>query len=425
MAMVTAHLFCQPRQAGAWNLRYFYIALDALRVLWRFRFRSVLILLSAILGVAGVIVSVDFASGGRQQALLQIERMGVHVLAITPQQNRSVGGRARTGAIVQTLVDADYLGIRRQVPAILRSSAVATAEFRLKAGDLSKTSPVVGCEPNYVRIKNWVLTDGVFFDEADERRAARVAVLGYSVARDLFGEESAVGQHLTVNRTPFEIVGVLRERGQGLDAAAEDDQIYVPLRTAMHRLMNVEYFTGLLLEIDRPDRMDEAADSVAQILRQRHHRLANLPDDFQVQNQKTLLETQGASAERLGFYVRWIGLSGLAVSGLGILAVCWIAVKGRTVEIGTRRALGANATDVFLQILLEAAVVSCIGCLLGLAIGWQGSLWIARRVGLPFVFDVPNAWLTLGIAAAMNCGFALLPAARASKVSPIRALKYE
>ena len=403
MAMVTAHLFCQPR----------HIALDALRVLWRFRFRSVLILLSAILGVAGVIVSVDFASGGRQQALLQIERMGVHVLAITPQQNRSVGGRARTGAIVQTLVDADYLGIRRQVPAILRSSAVATA------------SPVVGCEPNYVRIKNWVLTDGVLFDEADERRAARVAVLGYSVARDLFGEESAVGQHLTVNRTPFEIVGVLRERGQGLDAAAEDDQIYVPLRTAMHRLMNVEYFTGLLLEIDRPDRMDEAADSVAQILRQRHHRLANLPDDFQVQNQKTLLETQGASAERLGFYVRWIGLSGLAVSGLGILAVCWIAVKGRTVEIGTRRALGANATDVFLQILLEAAVVSCIGCLLGLAIGWRGSLWIARRVGLPFVFDVPNAWLTLGIAAAMNCGFALLPAARASKVSPIRALKYE
>jgi putative ABC transport system permease protein len=407
------------------DLRYFYISLDALRVLWRFRFRSALILLSAILGVAGVIVSVDFASGGRQQALNQIERMGVNVLAITPQQNRSVGGRTRTGAIVQTLVDADYAGIRRQVPAILRSSAVATAEFRLKAGDLSKTAPVVGCEPNYVRIKNWALAEGAFFDEGDERRAARVAVLGYAVARDLFGDESAVGQHLIVNRTPFEVVGVLSERGQGLDAAAEDDQIYVPLRTAMHRLMNVEYYTGLLLEIDRPDRMDEAADSVTEILRQRHRRLANLPYDFQVQNQKALLETQSASSGRLGFYVRWIGLSGLAVSGLGILAVCWIAVKGRTVEIGTRRALGANASDVFLQILLEAAVVSCLGCALGLALGWRGSLWIAQRANLPFVFDVPNAWLTLGIAAGMNCCFALLPAARASKVSPIRALKYE
>ena len=407
------------------DLRFFYIALDSLRVLWRFRFRSVLILLSAMLGVAGVIISVDFASGGRQQALNQIERMGVNVLAITPQQDRSVGGRARTGAIVQTLVDADYTAIRRQVPSIARSSALATAGFRLKAGDLSKTAPVVGCSPDYVRIKNWTLAEGNFFDEGDERRAARVAVLGYTVARDIFGDASAVGQHLSVNRTPFEVVGVLAERGQGLDAAAEDDQIYIPLRTAMHRLMNVEYFTGLLLEIDRPDHMDDAAASVTDILRQRHHRLANLPDDFQVQNQKSLLETQLASSGRLGFYVRWIGLSGLIVSGLGILAVCWIAVKGRTVEIGTRRALGANASDVFLQILLEAAVTSSAGCALGLAIGWRGSQVIAYRASLPFVFDLSNAWLTLGVAAAMNFCFALLPAARAAKVSPIRALKYE
>jgi putative ABC transport system permease protein len=406
-------------------LRYFYISLDALRVLWRFRFRSALILASAILGVAGVIVSVDFASGGRQQALQQIERMGVNVLAITPRQNRSVGGRARTGALVQTLVDADYAGIRRQVPVVLRSSALATAEFRLKAGDLSKTVPVVGCEPNYVRIKNWTLAEGTFFDEGDERRAARVAVLGYTVARDLFGDESAIGQPLSVNRTPFEIVGVLSEQGQGLDAAAEDDQIYVPLHAAMHRLMNVAYYSGLLLEIDRPDRMDEAAQSVAEILRRRHRRLANLPDDFQVQNQKSLRETQLASSERLGFYVRWIGLSGLAVSGLGILAVCWMAVKGRTVEIGTRRALGANGSDIFLQILLEAAVLSSAGCALGLATGWRGSQWIAQRASLPFVFDWSNAWLTLGVAAAMNFCFALLPAARAAQVSPIRALKYE
>ena len=407
------------------DLRFFYIALDSLRVLWRFRFRSALILLSAMLGVAGVIVSVDFASGGRQQALNQIERMGVNVLAITPQQDRSVGGRARTGAIVQTLVDADYTAIRRQVPSIARSSALATAGFRLKAGDLSKTAPVVGCSPDYVRIKNWTFAEGNFFDEGDERRAARVAVLGYTVARDIFGDASAVGQHLSVNRTPFEVVGVLAERGQGLDAAAEDDQIYIPLRTAMHRLMNVEYYTGLLLEIDRPDHMDDAAASVTDILRQRHHRLANLPDDFQVQNQKSLLETQLASSGRLGFYVRWIGLSGLIVSGLGILTVCWIAVKGRTVEIGTRRALGANAFDIFLQILLEAAVISSAGCALGLAIGWRGSQVIAHRASLPFVFDWSNACLTLGVAAAMNLCFALLPAARAAKVSPIRALKYE
>jgi putative ABC transport system permease protein len=407
------------------NLRYLLISLDALRVLWRFRFRSALILCSGMLGVGGVIISVDFASGGRQQALDQIKRMGVNVLAITPQQDRSVGGRARTGAIVQTLVDADYTAIRRQTPAVVRSSAVATAAFRLKGGDLSTVVPVVGCEPDYVRIKKWALAEGTFFDDRDARRAARVAVLGYTVARDLFGDESAVGRGLSVNRTPFEVVGVLAERGQGLDAATEDDQIYIPLRTAMHRLMNVEYFTGLVLEIDRPDRMDEAADSVTSTLHQRHRRLANLPDDFRVQNQKALLETQLASSERLGSYVRSIGMSGLAVSGLGILAVCWIAVRGRTVEIGTRRALGANASDVFLQILLEAAMISSAGCTLGLAAGWRGSQWIAQRASLPFVFDWSNAWITLAVAAAMNLCFALLPATRAAHVSPIRALTYE
>jgi putative ABC transport system permease protein len=139
----------------------------------------------------------------------------------------------------------------------------------------------------------------------DQRRAARVAVLGYIVARDLFGDASPVGQHRSVNRTPFEVLGVLTERGQGLDVAAEDDQIYIPLRTAMHRLMNVEYYTSLLLEIDRPDRMDEAADAVTTVLRQRHHRLAGLPDDFQVQNQKSLFETQlVSSAQQRALCVR-------------------------------------------------------------------------------------------------------------------------
>ena len=406
-------------------MRYLYITLDALRVLWRFRFRSSLILLSAMCGVAGVIVSVDFASGGRQQALHQIERMGVNVLAITPQQDRNVGGRARTGAIVQTLVDADYTGIRRGVSSISFSSALATSEFRLKGGDLSKTVPVVGCEPDFLRIKSWTLAEGAFFDDADERRATRVAVLGYTVARDIFGDQPAVGRRLSVNRTPFEVVGVLTERGQGLDAATEDDQIYIPLRTAMHRLMNVEYFSGLLLEIDDPAHMDEAAASVTEILRQRHRPLANLPDDFQVQNQKSLLQTQLASSARLGSYVRSIGLSGLVVSGLGILAVCWIAVKGRTLEIGTRRALGANSSEIFFQILLEAAVLSFVGCALALALGWQASHWIALRANLPFVVDWPNVWITLAVATAMNFSFALLPAARAAKVSPIRALNYE
>jgi putative ABC transport system permease protein len=407
------------------DLRFFYILVEALRVVWRFRFRSALIVLSALLGVAGVIVSVNFAAGGRQQAIRQIARMGVNVLAITPRQDRTVGGRARTGAIVETLVEADYTAIGRQLPSVVRSSALAMAEFRLKTDDLSKTAPVVGCEPSYLQIKNWPLATGAFFDEADERRAARVAVIGSTVARDLFGAASPLGKHLSVNRTPYEVVGVLSERGQGLGVTAEDDQIYIPLRTAMRRLMNVEYYSGLLLEIDRPEHMEDAATTIAFLLRERHHHLANLPDDFQIQNEKSLLETELASSRSLGFYVRWIGISALLVSDLGILAVCWMAVKSRTVEIGTRRALGAYSSDVFLQILLEAAVICLAGCALGLGLGWRGSQLLAERSNLPLVFDSRNAWLAMAFSAAMNFAFALLPATRAARVNPIRALKYE
>jgi putative ABC transport system permease protein len=407
------------------NLKFFYIGVDCLRVVRRFGFRSALILLACALGIGGVIVSVNFAAGGRREALNQIARMGVNALTVVPQQDRGAAGRARTGGISHTLVPANYREILQQVPAIVRASAIASGEFRIKAGDLSKSTQIVGCQPGYVQIKNWNLAEGDWFSDEDDRRAARVAVLGYRVARDIFGSESPINGTLFVDRTSFRVVGVLEERGQGLDVVSEDDQVYIPLQTAMHRVMNVDYYGGLLLEVNRLEEMDDAAASIESLLRVRHHRLANLPDDFQVRNQKTLIDTQMASARQLGFYVRIIGIGGLAISGLGGLAISWIAVKGRTVEIGTRRALGAKVMDVFAQILLEAALLSVVGCALGLFLGWQGSQLAAKRASLPFEFDWGNARLAIVSAAVMNLCFALLPATRAARVSPMRALRHE
>jgi putative ABC transport system permease protein len=241
----------------------------------------------------------------------------------------------------------------------------------------------------------------------------------------LFGDEAAVGRRLFINRAPFEVVGVLAELGQGLDVANEDNQVYVPLSTAMRRLMNVEYYSGLVFELDRWEAMDDGAKAVADLLRRRHRSSPKQPEDFQVQNQKELIDTQTASSERLAFFVRWIGLSGLIVSGLGGLAISWIAVKERTVEIGTRRALGATACDIFFQLLFEAAVISSLGSAFGLAAGWQSSRLIAEQARLPFVFDWTNAQVALAFAVALNLTFALLPSGKAARLDPIRALKYE
>jgi putative ABC transport system permease protein len=407
------------------SLTPIHIMSRSVRLMWRSRLRSALILLGAILGVAGVIASVNYASGGRQQVLAQIQRLGTNVLIITPQQSRAVGGRARTGAIVTTLVERDYLAIRRELTTRARSSALAARPFLLKAGAFSKNAPVVGCEPDYFRIRNWNVSQGELLDSVDLRRSARVAVIGRTVALDLYGTESPIGQRLFINRVPFEVVGVLTERGQGLDVANEDNQVYVPLTTAMRRLMNVDYYSSIVVEVNRWEAMDDAAQTIAMVMRDHHRVSAKTPADFQIQNQKTLIDTQLAVSEKLGFLVRWIGLSGLIVSGLGILAIMWMGVKERTVEIGTRRALGATSGHIFFQMVFEAAVLSVVGGALGLAAGWYATRVIAERASLPFVFEWPNASLALLAAIALNLAFALLPSRRAARLDPIRALRYE
>lgn len=409
---------------ASWR-RYRQLIGTASRQLWRHRLRSLLVIGCAALGVAGAIAAVNYASGGRQQVLEQIQRLGTHVIVVSAQPSRAVADRARTGAIVTTLREEDYRALRRELPDIARASALSANSLRVKAAGQSKLATVVGCEPEYFAIKRWPLAAGEGFDDAQLRRAARVVLLGATLAQDLFGSQSPLGERLFINRVPFEVIGVLRERGQGLDATNEDQQLYVPLTTAMRRVVSADYYSALLLEIGEFTAMDRAAREITGLLRERHGIRAASGADFKVQNQKTLIDTQLAASRRLTFFVRWIGLSALLVAGLGVLAMAWIAVRDRTREIGTRRALGATAGDVFLQFAYEAGVLASLGVLLGLLLGWAASQLLARLAALPFVFDGGNALLALAVALLLNLLFAGWPALRAARLDPIVALRHE
>ncbi len=402
-----------------------HLARSCLRQIWRFRLRSFLVVFCAALGVAGAIASVNYASGGRAQVLEKIHRLGTNVLVINAEQSRAEGGRARTGAIVTTLVEPDYLALQRELEGWSRSSALVAAPLRLKAGYNSRVSPVVGVEPAFFAIKSWSVTAGDVFGNEELRRSARVALLGERVARDLYGEESPVGERLFINRVPFEVIGVLAERGQGLDATNEDQQVYVPLTTAMRRLLDVDHYGSILFEITDGGRLEATAAEMRALLRVRHRISEFRPDDFKVASQQGLIETQLAATDRLGFLVRWIGFSGLVVAGLGVLAIAWIAVRDRTTEIGTRRALGATAPDVFFQFAFEAAVLASFGAVLGLGLGWAASRFTAQLAALPFVFERANAMIALTMALLLNLVFASWPALRAARLDPIRALKHE
>jgi len=408
----------------AWSI-WRQLARGCLRQIWRYRLRSTLVVCCAALGVAGAVTSVNYASGGRAQVLEKIRRLGTNVIVINAEQSRASGGRARTGAIVTTLQEPDYLALKREVAGTVRSSPVVTAGLRLKAGYNSKVSPVVGVAPDFFRIKSWPVAQGDYFYDEELRRAMRVALIGHTVARDLYGDEPPVGQRLFINRVPFEVVGVLAERGQGLDVTNEDQQVYVPLTTAMRRLLNIDHYNSILFEVADAGDMQRVSGEMQALLRVRHRISDFRPDDFKVGNQQDLIETQLASADRLGFLVSWIGFSSLLVAGLGVLAIAWIAVRDRTTEIGTRRALGATAPDVFFQFAFEAMLLATGGAGLGLGLGWLASRVTAAQAAVPFIFERGNAVLALVLALLLNLVFASWPALRAARLDPIKALKHE
>jgi len=193
----------------------------------------------------------------------------------------------------------------------------------------------------------------------------------------------------------------------------------------MRRLMNVDHYGGIVLEIDSLGSMDAAADESRSLLHQLHRVQPNRPDDFQIQNQKSLLDTQTAAASRLGLFLRWIAATALAVSGLGIVSITWMAVKERTREIGTRRALGATARDIFLEVTCEMLALALGGGLLGMVISWPTSHLISDSVRLPFVFDNKSAVLAFAAAVALNLAFSLFPSREAASIRPIEALRFE
>jgi len=402
-----------------------YLVQSGWRQLGRFRLRSTLVISCAALGVAGAITAVNYASGGQQQVLEQIRRLGTNVIVVSAKQSQAIAGRERTGAIVSTLIEADYIALRREFLGPVRSSARVSAPLRLKAGFLSKVAPVVGVEPAYFPMKSWRPARGDLFGADDIKRSARVALLGHTAALDLFGDAQPVGERLFINRVPFEVIGVLTERGSGLDDTNEDGQVFVPLTAAMRRLLNIDYYNSMLFEIPDVENMAQAERGIVELLRTRHRISKFRPDDFQVQSQRELIDTQLASSERLGFLVRWIGFSALVVAGLGILAIAWISVRDRTKEIGTRRALGATAPDIFFQFVFEATVLATFGVVLGLGFGWWASRITAEQTGLMFVFDSFNAALAVIMAFVLNLLFASWPALRAARMDPIRALQHE
>jgi putative ABC transport system permease protein len=396
------------------------------RQLGAHRTRTALSLLGIVIGVSSVIAMVAVGHGARQEVVGRIEAMGTDLIMVTPAQLRTAVGRMQARGTFTTLTLQDAEAILDQVPQVMAAAPWASRRMPVTFEGRTSTTSVMGITPEVLEVLNVGTATGSFYTDRDELTGGRSAVLGPTVARALFGDEPPVGRRILVGQIPFEIIGVLRPRGADLSGTDQDDVVMIPLRTALRRVLNQDWLGGIYLRARGGTEMEEAADQVRWLLRDRH-RLdrTNADDDFEIQTQLEIMAAHREIGDTFTTLVGGIAAVSLLVGGVGILAVMLMSVKERTREIGLRLAVGAKRRDVRTQFLTEAVMLGTGGGLAGVALGFAGIAVLALTTDWAVQVEPLSVALSFGFALLVGVFFGVYPAHRASLLDPVEALRSE
>jgi putative ABC transport system permease protein len=367
---------------------------------------------------------VAIGEGTRAEVLHKVESMGTNLLTISAGQLEFVAGRQqRAGAVAITLTEKDAAAIPEEIGVV---AAVAPAQSRrlpVKYQDQTTTTAIAGTTTDYQTVRNFHPVSGEFFDEEQEKASARVAVLGQTARLNLFGNGDPIGETIRISNVPFQVIGLLEPKGLDISGQDQDDQIVIPLRTALRRVFNLTYLSTIYASVDDRGGMDRAAAAVADLLRERHRLRPGAADDFTIQSQTSLLASQSAVSSTFTALLGSIGSVSLLVGGVGILAIMLISVRERSREIGIRRALGARRKDILLQFLIETSLLSVIGGLLGVLVGIAGGKVVSLTTGWPMLIPWSAAVVAVAFSVALGLIFGVYPARKAAALDPIAALR--
>jgi putative ABC transport system permease protein len=387
--------------------------------------RTLLSMTGVVVGVGAVILMVSAGRGAEQRILDRIAKMGTNLITVNAAPARLMIGRQRTVATVTTLTVEDARAIAEDCPHVVAAAPAVNRSLVVHWEGTNTTTTVVGMAASGFRIRNIPLASGRPFDADEDRMRRRVAVLGPTVVRTLFGTADPVGQDIRIGRVPFEVIGATRPRGTDANGVDQDDIVLVPLETAMRRLLNIPYIHTIYVQAQGSQWMDRVERDVGARLRERQRLAEGRPDTFTIQNQKTLLRAERETARAMTLLIGGVASIALLVGGVGILAVMLMSVRERTREIGLRRALGARPRDIRLQFLVEATLVAGAGGLLGVAAG-IGSTHVAAVLGSwEALVSWPAASMAFAFSVTVGVIFGLYPAVRASRLEPIQALRSE
>lgn len=396
----------------------------ASRALRRNLLRTLLTMLGMIIGVGAVIAMVGIGNGAKTQIEAQIASMGENVVLVFSGSFSRGGVRSGWGgAGTLTIDDAD--GILREVQGVIAISPEIRTRAQIAAGSQNWNTSIQGESPEYFDIRHWPIVAGAAFTAQDVRGANKVAVIGKTIADQMYPGENPIGQILRVKNVPFIVVGMLMPKGLSVQGQDQDDLIIVPYTSAMKRVQRVTTLGSIIVQAAKPSLLSPVQQQIIELLRQNHKITPGKDDDFTVRNQQEIAEMATAQSKTMTLLLAAIAMVSLVVGGIGIMNIMLVSVTERTREIGIRMAIGARGRDILLQFLIEAITLSVFGGIVGIASGFGVSKLIAAQTSWPTL--VPSEWVICAffVSAAVGIFFGFYPARKASQLDPIDALRYE
>ncbi len=396
----------------------------ALTALLANKLRSLLTMLGIIIGVGAVIAMISVGMGVRKNVTDSIASLGSNMLVIMPGSANRGGVRSAAGSTI-TLKYDDAEAIRKRVRNIDYVSPTVSGSYQIVYGNQNWNSSVTGVTPDYMSIQSLKVQSGSFITESDMSKRNRVAVIGTTVASNLFGTENPVGKNIRVNNAPYKIIGVLAAKGQSSMGRDQDDVVIIPLTTAQERMLGITYVQSINVQVTSQDKMDQAQSEIETLLRQRHRITGGKEDDFTVRNLTSLMETMSQTTGMITLLLGSIAGISLIVGGIGIMNIMMVSVTERTREIGIRKALGATFRNIMMQFLIESVVISVIGGMIGIVLGCAASMAISVVGDFSTVITIAPILISFFFSVGIGLFFGIYPARKAAKLDPIEALRYE